>query len=272
MRFSVISSGSKANSSFIDTGNARILIDCGLSAKQLEIRLGQLGINPASIDAILVTHEHSDHIHGVPTLSKRYKIPVYANFQTLKQIPKPYHGEQFQNGVDFWVGGTRITPFSITHDAVDPVGFSIFSGGMKFSQVTDLGRVTLLVTEHLKDSNFLVLESNHDQEMLRNCEYPWELKSRISSSYGHLSNDDSTALLKEIAHPDLRHVVLGHLSEHSNSPAVALQTHLAMFKASQLSELPFDLRCGSVHHATPLLCDDRAPLHDTHAEELRSAG
>jgi phosphoribosyl 1,2-cyclic phosphodiesterase len=260
MRFSVLSSGSKANSTFIDTGNARILIDCGLSAKQLEIRLNQLGVNPASIDAILVTHEHSDHIHGVPTLSKRYKIPVFANFQTLKQIPKSFHFEQFQNGVDFWVGATRITPFSITHDAVDPVGFSLFSEGLKFSQATDLGRVTLLVTEHLKDSNFIVLESNHDQEMLRNCEYPWELKSRISSSYGHLSNDDSTALLKEIAHSDLRHVVLGHLSEHSNTPSLALQTHLTNFDSETLKDLPFQLQCGSVHQATPFLGVDQLCL------------
>ena len=154
MRFSVLSSGSKANSSIIDTGDSRILIDCGLSAKQAEIRLHSVGIDPSSLDAILITHEHSDHIHGVPTLSTRYKIPVFANHLTAKQIPKCFHIEQFQNGMDFWVGGTRITPFSITHDAVDPVGFSIFSQGVKFSQATDLGKVTLLVTEHLKDSNF----------------------------------------------------------------------------------------------------------------------
>ena len=261
MRFSVLSSGSKANSTIIRTADATILIDCGLSAKQLEIRLNQVGISPSSIDAILVTHEHSDHIHGVPTMSKRYKIPVFANHQTLKQIPKSFHFEQFQNGVDFWVKGTRITPFSITHDAVDPVGFSIFSEGLKFSQATDLGRVTLLVSEHLKDSNFLVLESNHDQEMLRNCEYPWELKTRISSSYGHLSNDDAASLLSEIKHSDLRHVVLGHLSEHSNTPSLALSTHLKNLEAEVLSDVPFTLQCGSVHGPTELLgVDDGAML------------
>lgn len=256
MKFCVLTSGSKANCSFIDTGSSRILIDCGLSCKQLEIRLSSIGIDPSSIDAVLITHEHSDHIHGVPTFSKKYKIPVFANHLTSKQIQKCHHIESFQNGVDFWVNSARITPFSITHDAVDPVGYCIHEKGLKFSQATDLGRVTLLVSEHLKDSNFLVLESNHDQDLLRECDYPWELKTRISSSYGHLSNDDSAMLLSELVHSDLQHVVLGHLSEHSNTPSVALSTHLKILGAETSKELKFSLQCGSIHQATQVLGED----------------
>ena len=135
---------------------------------------------------------------------------------------------------------------------MDPVGFSIHSKGLKYSQATDLGRVTLLVTEHIKDSNYLVLESNHDQQLLRDCEYPWELKTRISSSYGHLSNDDSSALLQEVCHADLQAVVLGHLSEHSNTPAVALRTHLHTLAAERVEDLSFSLMCGNVVTACPM--------------------
>jgi phosphoribosyl 1,2-cyclic phosphodiesterase len=255
VRFSVLSSGSKANCTVVDTGTNIIMIDCGLSCKQAELRLAQVGINPTDVSAIIITHEHSDHIHGVPTFSKRYKIPVFANHLTAKQLPKTHHTENFINGSDFWIGSTRITPFSITHDAVDPVGFTINEKGLKFAQVTDLGRVTLLVSEHLKDSNFIVLESNHDQELLRNCEYPWELKRRISSSYGHLSNDDAASLLKEVYHSDLQHVVLGHLSESSNTPQTALACHVNTFDASHAKELPFTLQCGSIHSPLEMMGD-----------------
>lgn len=249
MRFSVISSGSKANCTFVEASGVRILIDCGLSCKQTEIRLGAIGIDPATIDAILITHEHSDHIHGVPTFSRRYKVPVFANELTAKRIPKSFHFEKFVNGDDFWVGGMRIIPFSIVHDAVDPVGYSILGEGLKFTQATDLGRATTVVTEHLKYSHAMVLESNHDQELLRTCGYPWELKQRISSSHGHLSNDASAMLLNDVLHGDLCHVVLGHLSENSNTPTHALQTH-----RDKLGLEPwFSLQCGSVYEQTPLV-------------------
>lgn len=132
---------------------------------------------------------------------------------------------------------------------MDPVGFSIHGEGLKFAQATDLGRATLLVTEALKDAHALVLESNHDQELLRNCGYPWVLKKRISSNHGHLSNDESAMLLLEVLHSDLLHVVLGHLSENSNTPDCALNTHHA-----HVGELRrFSLRCGSVTAPTPLI-------------------
>lgn len=247
MKFCVLSSGSKANVTLVEAAGSRILIDNGLSCKQLEIRLGGIGVDPSSIEAILVTHEHSDHIHGVPTFSKKYRVPVYANVHTAHQIPACYHKENFLNGMDFWVGAVRISPFSIIHDAVDPVGFALHAEGLKFSQATDLGRATLLVQEALKDSHAIVLESNHDQELLRNCGYTWDLKKRIASSYGHLSNDDSATLLSEVMHSDLLHVVLAHLSENSNTPQHALDTH--RLRHGEMAS--FTLECGSIAAPTP---------------------
>ena len=257
MRFSVISSGSKANCTFLEGAGKRILIDCGLSCKQTEIRLRSLCIEPHTIDAIVITHEHSDHIHGVPTFSRKYSVPVFVNETTGKRIPKSYHLETIVNGAEFCVGAMRLIPFSIVHDAVDPVGYVAFAEGLKFAQATDLGRATTVVKEHLKHSHAIVLESNHDMELLRYCGYTWELKQRIASSYGHLSNDDSAALLQEVMHGELCHVVLAHLSENSNTPEHALNTH-----HDRLDSVPwFSLQCGSVREASMLfrVGEDVAP-------------
>jgi phosphoribosyl 1,2-cyclic phosphodiesterase len=222
MRFSVLSSGSKANCTFIESGSTRILIDCGLSAKEAEKRLMMHGINPLTLDAIIITHEHSDHIYGVPVLSRRFKLPVFANNGTAHHIKKAYGIEKFNSGEAFWIGSVKIDPFSIVHDAADPVGFAMNAEGLKFVQVTDLGRVTPLVKHMLQSANAIVLESNHCQEMLKNCDYAWHLKQRIASSYGHLNNDCAGALLQELVHEELSHIVLAHLSDNSNTPETAL--------------------------------------------------
>lgn len=223
MRFSVLSSGSKANCTFVEAGGKRFLVDCGLSGKQAELRLAEISVDPASLNAILVTHEHADHIHGVATLSRRYGIPVYANAGTMERIAKPRGREIFVTGQDFSLGGVECTPFSIAHDAVDPVGFSLRAEGLKLVVVTDLGRVTTLVREHVQGANAILLESNHDQEMLQSCSYAWELKQRIASTHGHLCNEAAGQLLEDIMHPELFHIVLGHLSENSNTPGLALE-------------------------------------------------
>jgi len=223
VRFSVLSSGSKANCTFVEAGGKRFLVDCGLSGKQAELRLAEISVDPASLNAILVTHEHADHIHGVATLSRRYGIPVYANAGTMERIAKPRGREIFVTGQDFSLGGVECTPFSIAHDAVDPVGFSLRAEGLKLVVVTDLGRVTTLVREHVQGANAILLESNHDQEMLQSCSYAWELKQRIASTHGHLCNEAAGQLLEDIMHPELFHIVLGHLSENSNTPGLALE-------------------------------------------------
>ncbi len=224
MRFSVLSSGSKANCTFFEAGSTRILIDCGLSGSQAEQRLRALGIDPSTLNAIVITHEHSDHIHGVHTLSRKLKLPVFANSETAKFLRKMSRLEQFVTGVSFEIGDLRISPFSIAHDAVDPVGFVITHGGLKFALAKDLGKVTPLVRDAMTCCNAIVLESNHDPILLQECGYPWVLKQRISSTHGHLSNEEAGMLLAEILHPDLHHVVLGHLSENSNTPETALET------------------------------------------------
>lgn len=251
MQFSLLSSGSKANSTFIEAGSQKILIDCGLSCKQTGIRLHSLGIDPEKIDAIIVTHEHGDHIRGISVMSRKYKIPVYANEETLEFIENVYATETFTTGVPFELGNAKINPFSVVHDAVDPVGFTVEAEGLKFGQATDLGRVTPLVKEMLKKSNAIVLESNHDLNMLQTSDYPWELIQRISSNHGHISNETAGSLLFELLHDELFYVALAHLSENSNTPALALSTVNRYLKDIPL-EIPFELLCGNVKECLPL--------------------
>ncbi len=248
MRFSVLSSGSAANVTFVEAAGKRVLIDCGLSAKQTCVRLMQLGIDPESIDAIIVTHEHSDHIAGIPVLSRRMKLPVYANASTSGHISDPYGRERFDTGVTFEIGDMRIHPFSIVHDAADPVGFAIEAEGLKLVYATDMGRVTPLVRDHVCGAHALILESNHDHDMLMSSAYPWDLKQRIASNYGHLSNDNSAALLAEVMHSQLLHVVLAHLSENCNTPDLALEVARRFLPESR----QFTLECGSIARSTAL--------------------
>lgn len=251
MRFSVLSSGSKANCTFLECGSTRILIDCGLSGTQAEKRLLELGIDPSTLSALLVTHEHSDHIHGVHTISRRYKIPVYANRDTAKFLGKTHGVIEIKTGEPFVHQQLGISPFSIVHDAVDPVGYVIRSEGLKFGQATDLGKVTPLVRDALTGCNALVLESNHDPIMLQECDYPWELKQRIASTHGHLSNHEAGGLLLEILHSELLHVVLGHLSENSNTPELAHQT-VSNYITQGSSGAIRNLVCACIARQTPL--------------------
>ena len=224
MRFSVLSSGSKANATFLESGSTRILIDCGLSAREAERRLRSLGVDPATLSGILITHEHSDHITGVPVFSRRFKLPVYVNEATSEFLGPVDRLEQICTGEQFEIGSLTIAPFRIVHDAVDPVGFVVRSEGLRFVQATDLGKVTPLVKDALSFAHAMVLESNHDEDMLRECNYPWVLKQRIASTHGHLSNSAAATALSDAMHGELMHVVLAHLSENSNTPDQALST------------------------------------------------
>jgi phosphoribosyl 1,2-cyclic phosphodiesterase len=222
--------------------------------------MAEIGVDPATLSAIIVTHEHSDHIHGVGTLSRRYKLPVYANASTMEHISKPRAKEVFETGVDFSIGDIRITPFSIVHDASDPVGFAIVAEGFKLVLCTDLGRVTTLVEQHARGANAILLESNHDQEMLQSCSYTWELKQRIASTHGHLCNEAAGQLLEEIMHPELFHIVLGHLSENSNTPALALETANRYLKRCEARSGGLQtLLCGNIYESLPCLELDGPP-------------
>ena len=256
MKFSVLSSGSKANSTCIEVDGIRLLIDCGLSCRKLELRLLSIGIDPSTISAVLVTHEHEDHTRGISTFSRKHRIPVYANRETGRFIDRPYAIKHFNTGSAFSIMGLQISPFSIPHDASDPVGFSIFGEGLKFCQVTDLGRVTPLVRDALTLCDALVIESNHDEQLLWSCGYPWALKQRIASSHGHLSNAAAAELLSEICHPGLQYVVLGHLSENSNNPDFALGAARSVLGRYR----DLHLLNASVHAPTPLFEVERTDL------------
>ena len=249
MQFSVLSSGSKANSTYFEANGTGILIDCGLSAKQTEIRLRMLGIDPETLDGIIVTHEHGDHIRGLSVLSRRWEIPIYANELTADFFDNIYAVELFNTGENFSVGNLDISNFSVLHDAYDPVGFFIEAEGLKFTHATDLGRVTPQVRDAMFCSNALVLESNHDAEMLETCFYPWEVKQRIASSRGHLSNLQAGEALRDIFHNELLHVVLGHLSENSNTQGAALDTVAEYVDLDRF--LSFE--CGTVTGPTDLI-------------------
>ena len=229
LRFSVLSSGSRANATFVEAGGVRILIDCGLSAREVARRLALLGIDPSSIDCLLVTHEHSDHIRGIPAFGRRFGVPVHGNRATLAALRSclpcaSMEFEEFESGEPFVLGGVEILPFPVVHDAVEPVGFRIRAAQSVFCQVTDTGRVTPLIREALQGAQAMVVESNHDRDLLYACEYPWQVKQRISSSHGHLSNEQAAELLESVVHSELAVVVLAHLSENSNNPGCALRT------------------------------------------------
>jgi phosphoribosyl 1,2-cyclic phosphodiesterase len=179
----------------------------------------------------------------------------------MEHISKPRAKEVFQTGVDFSIGDIRITPFSIVHDASDPVGFAVVAEGFKLVLCTDLGRVTTLVQQHARGANAILLESNHDQEMLQSCSYTWELKQRIASTHGHLCNDAAGQLLEEIMHPELFHVVLGHLSENSNTPALALETANRYLKRCEGRSGGLQtLLCGNIYESLPCLELDGSPV------------
>jgi phosphoribosyl 1,2-cyclic phosphodiesterase len=223
----ILASGSKGNAVFVSGGSASILIDAGLSGIEIERRLKSRGLDPKNLDAILVSHEHSDHIQGVGVLSRRYQLPVYISTKTQNaassQLGDLYDSKTIECGSTFAINGLSIHPFSISHDAADPCGFTICQNQTKIGIATDLGIATAMVKEHLKECSLLILEANHDEEMLINGPYPWPIKQRIKSRTGHLSNAASKTLLKDLQHDCLKHVMLAHLSETNNTPQKAAQ-------------------------------------------------
>lgn len=228
LKVCVLASGSRGNSIYISNGRASLLFDAGLSGKEIERRMQQRQLKPETLTGIVVSHEHSDHIRGVGVLSRRYKLPVYINQKTAGaaalKMGKLHRMSYFSCGESFSIDGLSIRPFSVSHDAEDPAGFTISTPAQKVGLATDLGVATKMVKEHLKGSNLLIIESNHDVDMLTKGPYPWYLKQRIKSRNGHLSNEDSYNLLGELQHKQLNAVVLAHLSEQNNHPEKALRT------------------------------------------------
>lgn len=226
MRVCLLASGSKGNSLYVETGDTRLLVDSGLSAIETGRRLASIGVNGADLHAILVTHEHNDHVRGVGTMARKHKIPVFISGPTRRQaepLLRKTQVNEFEAGAPILFRDIEIDPFPITHDAADPVGFLLESGEGKIGIATDLGIATRLVQEKLRNCRLLVLESNHDEQMLQDGPYPWHLKQRIRSRHGHLSNTESAQLLEELLHSGLEALFLAHLSEVNNDPALAME-------------------------------------------------
>jgi phosphoribosyl 1,2-cyclic phosphodiesterase len=246
----VLASGSKGNSIYISDGFTAILIDAGLSAKEIKHRLKSRGLSPRDLNAILVTHEHSDHIQAVSVLSRQLKLPIYLSRNIEKKVSRRnslYEIRAFDSGSSFRIDNLAIQPFAVSHDATDPVGFTIGQNGSRIGVATDLGAVTAHVKENLKHCQLLILEANHDPHMLQNGPYPWHLKQRIQSSSGHLSNEQSRHLLMELQHEGLEHVILAHLSQTNNAPQkVIAGVSEALTRCTPRLTVASQDRCGEV--------------------------
>ena len=221
LRFALLASGSKGNASLISDGETCILQDAGVSRKRLDERLRQLGVSPASISAVLVTHEHTDHIRGLPLFARDFDVPIYATPATARTIGlhDTVRVVTFNAGDTLTFGHIRVQSYSVSHDAVDPVNYTYASeAGAKLGFATDLGHPCKLTLARLAGSHALIVESNYCPHMLRRGPYPPFLQQRIRGRHGHLSNDDAMALLETLRHDKLRLAVLVHVSEHNNDP------------------------------------------------------
>ena len=245
----VLASGSKGNAIYISDGLTAILIDAGLSATEIKRRLKSRGLNPKDLNAILVTHEHSDHIQAVGVLSRQLKLPIYIsrNIEKKVSVGSVHEIRTFNSGSTFQIENLAVHPFSVSHDAVDPVGFTIGQNGSRIGVATDLGTVTPHLKENLKHCHLLILEANHDPEMLINGPYPWYLKRRIQSHSGHLSNGQSKRLLMQLQHKGLEHVIMAHLSQTNNTPQkVIAEVSEALTRCKPRLAVASQHRCGEI--------------------------
>lgn len=224
MRLVALASGSRGNAALIELGGAVVLVDAGLSARELGRRVAAAGVEPRRIDAVLLSHEHEDHSRGAAHFSRAHGVPVFSSHQTLEAMDaSPSHFADW-HALAAWgcdLGRLRVETFAVPHDAAAPVGFVLHGEGLRVAIVTDLGHVTTLVRERLHGCHVQMVESNHDDRLLRDGPYPWPLKQRVAGRFGHLSNREAAALLDETVDGECRAVVLAHLSEQNNRPALA---------------------------------------------------
>lgn len=229
-KFCSLSSGSSGNCQYIETDNIRLLIDAGFSGKRIEGLLDSIDVCPRSLNGILVTHEHIDHIKGVGVLSRRYNLPIYANANTWTAMGDLIGKISLENtklidtGQYLSIGDVDILPIEISHDALEPVGFIIKKDNKKISLITDTGWISQELMDSIKDSDLYFVESNHDIQMLKEGPYPWYLKQRILSARGHMSNQDIGKVLSNILKGNGEKILLAHLSEENNIPELALKT------------------------------------------------
>jgi len=227
----MLGSGSAGNSALVATDHCRILVDGGLSARQVVLRLEQCGVTPNQLDGVLLTHEHGDHVCGLEILCRKFDLPIYCNPLTAEALRSSDLAERCRNwrlfatGTEFSICDITVQTFPVPHDAVDPIGFVFHAGSGTLGFITDLGYVTKMIVERLRTVRTLVIETNHDEKLLQNDTHrPWPVKQRIQSRHGHLSNTAAAGVIEELLPANIERVVLGHLSRDCNTPALALTT------------------------------------------------
>lgn len=229
MKVAVLGSGSAGNATLVRAGHTHVLVDAGFSAKDLERRLGVLGVDPEQVQAIVISHDHGDHTRGMGVFARKHGTPLYMTEATRDACAKLLRGPEevrtYRPGRPFVVGDVRVEPFITVHDAADPVGLAVVDEctGLRMGVATDLGRPTAQIRHALSRCDLLVLEANHDEVLLATSPYPWSVKRRIASSHGHLSNQAAAQFAVELLHPRLAGVVLAHLSNECNRPELALE-------------------------------------------------
>ncbi len=226
VEFTILGSGSSGNAAYLETGDTRLLVDCGFSARQIKQRLATINRIPDRLDGILITHEHTDHVAGLKHLAAKLGIPIYCNRHTSEEISRihetAFDFRLFETGQSFEVGEVGVDTFSVPHDAIDPVGFLLHTPKGRIGVLTDLGHGTRLVADRVRTANVLLLETNHDVDLLRDCPHrPWHLKQRIMGRHGHLSNEGAAEFAETFLHADLHHIFCVHLSGECNTPDLA---------------------------------------------------
>lgn len=227
----ILGSGSAGNSALVATDHCKILVDGGLSARQLVLRLEQCGVTAERLDGVLLTHEHGDHVCGLAVLCRKFHVPIYCNALTAEAVRYDGSFERYRNwrifetGSEFSICDITVQTFPVPHDAVDPLGFVFHAGSGSLGFVTDLGYATRLIVERLRHVQTLVIETNHDEKLLQNDTHrPWPVKQRIQSRHGHLSNTSAAGVIEALLPANIERVVLGHLSRDCNTPGLALET------------------------------------------------
>jgi phosphoribosyl 1,2-cyclic phosphodiesterase len=255
----MLGSGSAGNSALVTTDHCRILIDGGLSARQIVARLEQCGVTPEQIDGVLLTHEHGDHVCGLEVLCRKFQVPIYANALTAEAIrydntlDRHHNWRIFRTGSEFSICDITVQTFSVPHDAVDPVGFVFHAGSSRLGFITDLGYPTKLLIERLREVHTLVIETNHDEKLLQNDKHrPWPVKQRIQSRHGHLSNAAAASVIEELLPGKIERIVLGHLSRDCNTPELALGAVRAAL--TKCGKIDMELFCASQSEISSHFC------------------
>jgi phosphoribosyl 1,2-cyclic phosphodiesterase len=252
----MLGSGSAGNSALVATDHCKILVDGGLSARQLVLRLEQCGVTPEQLDGVLLTHEHGDHVCGLEVLGRRFAVPIYCNALTAEAIrgggslDRHRNWRVFRTGSDFSICDIVVQSFPVPHDAVDPVGFAFHAGARGLGFITDLGYATKMLVERLREVHTLVIETNHDEKLLQDDTHrPWPVKQRIQSRHGHLSNAAAANVIEQLLPGEIERVVLGHLSRDCNTPALATGTIRALLEKCGKTEM--EIYCATQSELSP---------------------